>query len=185
MLPQCNKAMKMGNTLPKSSASPWVIRFAPLVGAGGTVLDVAAGGGRHTHLFLQRGHQVVAVDRNLDPQALRGAQCIVADLEDGSPWPLGARQFAGIVVTNYLWRALFPAILGALAPGGVLIYETFADGNAAYGSPRNPDFLLQRGELLDHCRGLTIVAYEDGDNGRAVIQRICVVKGPGPIRISP
>lgn len=175
----------MGNTLPMSSPSPWVSRFAPLVAPGGAVLDVAAGGGRHTRLFLERGHTVTAVDRSLDPGALAGAQTIVADLEDGSPWPLEGRQFAGIVVTNYLWRPLFPAILASLAPGGVLLYETFAHGNAAYGSPRNPDFLLNRGELLDHCRSLTVVAFEDGDTGQAVVQRICAVNGPGPFQISP
>ncbi|MBI2240908.1 MAG: class I SAM-dependent methyltransferase [Magnetospirillum gryphiswaldense] len=175
----------MGNTLPMSSPSPWVSRFAPLVEPGGGVLDVAAGGGRHTRLFLERGHAVTAVDRSLDPRALAGAQTVVADLEDGSPWPLGGRQFAGIVVTNYLWRPLFSVLLTALAPGGVLIYETFAHGNAAYGSPRNPDFLLNRGELLDHCRSLTVVAFEDGDTGQAVVQRICAVNGPGPFRISP
>lgn len=185
MVPQCIKAKKMGNTLPKSSASPWVCRFAPLVAAAGAVLDVAAGGGRHTRLFLERGHPVTAIDRSLDPQALGGAECILADLEDGSPWPLAGRQFAGIVVTNYLWRPLFAAIIGALAPGGVLIYETFADGNAAYGSPRNPDFLLKRGELLEICRTLTIVAYEDGDTGQAVVQRICAVKGAGPLALNP
>jgi len=185
MRPQCNKAVNMGNTLPMSSPSPWVCRFAPLVAAGGAVLDLAAGGGRHTHLFLERGHSVTAVDRSIDPQALVGAETIVTDLEDGSPWPVTGRQFAGIVVTNYLWRPLFSDIRAALAPGGVLIYETFADGNATYGSPRNPDFLLKRGELLEHCRSLTVVAYEDGDTGQAVIQRICAVNGPGPLEINP
>lgn len=175
----------MGNTLPMSSPSPWVRRFAPLVPAGGAVLDLAAGGGRHTRLFLERGHGVTAIDRSIDARTLAGAETIVADLEDGSPWPLGGRRFAGVVVTNYLWRPLFPAILAALAPGGVLIYETFADGNAVHGSPRNPDFLLKRGELLERCRSLTVVAYEDGDSGHAVVQRICAVNGPGPCRINP
>jgi len=89
-----------------------------------------------------------------------------------------------VVVTNYLWRPLFPALRAALAEGGVLIYETFADGNAAFGRPRRPDFLLKRGELLELAAGLTIVAYEDGIvEDRAVIQRLCAVNGPGPIKL--
>jgi len=88
-------------------------------------------------------------------------------------------------VTNYLWRPLFPHLLGSLAEGGVLLYETFADGNQAFGRPRNPDHLLARGELLERARGLTVVAYEDGvvDN-RAVIQRICAVKASGALPLS-
>lgn len=162
-------------------ASPWVARFAPLVRPQGAVLDVACGGGRHCQLFLALGHAVTGIDKDIAFTRAEGAELIAADLEDGSLWPLPGRLFDALVVTNYLWRPLFPALLGALADGGVLIYETFAQGNEAFGRPRNPDFLLQRGELLRLAAGLTIVAYEDGVvEDRAVIQRICAVKGPGP-----
>lgn len=163
-------------------ASPWVTRFAPLVRAGGSVLDVACGGGRHCRAFLARGHAVVTgVDRDIAATSAAGADLIAADLEDGSPWPLPGRRFDAVVVTNYLWRPLFPALRDALAEGGVLIYETFALGNEAYGRPRNPDHLLRRGELLALAEGLTVVAFEDGIlTGRGVIQRICAVNGPGP-----
>lgn len=164
--------------LPAPSA--WVQRFAPMVPAGGTVLDLACGGGRHLRLFLARGHPVVAVDRDLsglkdlagDPRL----EAIAADLEDGRPWPLGDRRFAGVVVTKYLHRPLLPAIVAAVAPGGLLIYETFAVGNERFGRPRNPDFLLRPGELLDAVAGqLDVVAYENlevTDPRPAVIQRI-------------
>lgn len=160
--------------------SAWVRRFAPLVPAGGTVLDLACGGGRHLRLFLERGHPVVAVDRDLSGLAdLAGRpdlETIAADLENGRPWPLGDRRFAGIVVTNYLHRPLLPAIVRAVAPGGLLIYETFAAGNERFGHPRNPDFLLRSGELLDAVSGrLEVLAYENlevADPRPAMVQRI-------------
>lgn len=170
--------------MPMDQASPWVARFAPLVRPGGSVLDVACGGGRHCHAFLARGHAVTGIDRDLGGTQAEGAELIAADLENGGPWPLPGRHFDAVVVTNYLWRPLFPALRAALAEGGVLIYETFADGNAAYGRPSRPDFLLKRGELLELAAGLTIVAYEDGiADGRAVVQRICAVNGPGPVKL--
>lgn len=167
-------------------ASAWVARFAPLVRPGGSVLDVACGGGRHCRLFLARGHAVTGIDRDLGATRADGAELLAADLEDGSPWPLAGRRFDAVVVTNYLWRPLLPVLRGALAEGGVLIYETFAHGNAAFGRPRNPDFLLRPGELLDMAAGLTVVAYEHGvvDN-RAVVQRICAADRPGPCPLLP
>ncbi|OAN53203.1 SAM-dependent methyltransferase [Paramagnetospirillum marisnigri] len=162
--------------------SPWITRFASLARPGGAVLDLACGGGRHSRLFLERGHPVTAVDRDVAQAALAvGAERIAADLEDGSPWPLPNRRFAVVVVTNYLWRPLFPALLGSLEEGGLLLYETFALGNEVFGRPRNPDHLLERGELLRLCTGLTVVAFEDGiEAGRKVVQRLCAINGPGP-----
>ena len=166
--------------------SPWVRRFAGLVPDGGLVLDVACGGGRHTHLFLGLGHPVLALDRDLsrlgDLAGTAGLETVEADLEDGSPWPLGGRRFAGIVVTNYLYRPILRALADALAPGGVLIYETFAAGNQRYGKPSNPDHLLRPGELLETVSGrLRVVAYENGiieTPRQAAIQRVCAVRVP-------
>jgi SAM-dependent methyltransferase len=143
----------------------------------GTVLDVASGGGRHSRLFLKRGLQVVAIDR--EPQNIPGARFIQADLEDGSPWPLAGERFEGIVVTNYLHRPLFPTLAESLAPGGVLIYETFMLGNERFGKPSNPDFLLRPGELLETFRDLTVKGFEEGSVGEpkpAMIQRLCAVR---------
>lgn len=172
----------MGTDPFRTDYSPWILRHAPLVPAGGTVLDVACGGGRHSRLFLDRGHRVTAMDRDVAQARLaEGAELVRADLEDGSPWPLAGRSFAAVVVTNYLWRPLFSHLLAALDPGGVLLYETFAAGNEAFGRPANPDHLLRRGELLELARGLSVVAYQDGiEEGRKVVQRIAAVNGPGP-----
>jgi len=162
-----------------------VARFAALIAPGGACLDLACGGGRHAQLLAGRGHPVTAVDRDADAiAALRtvpGVEAIAADLE-GGPWPLPGRRFAAVVVANYLHRPLFPAILDAVAADGILIYETFAAGNERFGRPRNPDFLLRPGELLDIARGrLTVVAYEHGVTVQpAVVQRLCAINGPGP-----
>jgi SAM-dependent methyltransferase len=132
--------------------SSWVQRFAPLV-PGGEVLDLACGTGRHARHMVTLGHSVVAVDQNADSLAAAAGDGIVTsqiDLEaDGAVWPFGPGRFAGILVTNYLHRPLIADMLGSLAPNGVLIYETFADGNAEFGKPSNPAFLLAAGELLD------------------------------------
>lgn len=165
--------------------NPWILRFAPLVPAGAAVLDLASGGGRHGRLFLERGAKVTFVDRDVSLLAdLSGAAEIVpVDLESGSPWPLGGRAFAAVVVVNYLFRPLMPLLLGAVAPGGVLLYETFAQGNERFGRPRNPDFLLRPGELLTAVAGaLQVVAYESGiEEGNRVIQRICAVRSADPM----
>ena len=156
------------------------MRFAPLVIAGGAVLDLACGGGRHGLLFLGRGHPVCFLDRNIDGigdlKTELKAELIAADIETG-PWPLAGRGFEAIVVTNYLWRPLTAQLLAALRPGGVLIYETFMRGNERFGKPSNPDFLLKPHELLDWCSsGFDIRAFEQGEEGNAVRQRICAVK---------
>ena len=150
-------------------------RWAPLIASDGRVLDVACGSGRHLRWLAAQGFEVTGVDRDAAALApLQGiGRVIVADIE-GGPWPLAGETYDAVVVTNYLWRPLWPALRAALAPGGVLIYETFAAGNAAYGKPSNPDFLLQPGELLEACQGLHVVAFEDGflDTPPRCVQRI-------------
>ena len=170
------------------AVSPWVARWAHLVAPGASVLDVACGMGRHAVYFAEKNHPVTLIDRAqeaLDSAAARlpsTAQPIMADIENG-PWPLAdgagqVQQFGCVVVTNYLWRALLPTIVASVAPGGVLIYETFAHGHAAVGKPSRPDFLLQPGELLRACAGLRIVAYEDGFLAQPAryVQRIAAVR---------
>lgn len=176
--------------VPTGRVSAWVRRWSPLVASGASVLDVASGAGRHVRWFTERGHSVTAVDRDavvLEP--LRAvAKVVVADIESG-PWPLPGERFGAVVVTNYLWRPLWPTLLASLAEGGVLIYETFSVGQASIGKPSNPDFLLAPGELLTLANGLRVVAYEDGfddatDGGDGshpaarFVQRIVAVREP-------
>jgi SAM-dependent methyltransferase len=159
--------------------SPWVQRWAHLVPVGGSVLDVACGSGRHVRFFADRGCRVTGVDR--DAQALASlaglAETVVSDIENG-PWPFSGRQFDAVIVTHYLWRPLLPAIIDAVAPDGVLIYETFAAGNESVGKPSNPHFLLQPGELLRAADGLRVLAYEDGflPEPDRFVQRIAAVR---------
>ena len=160
--------------------SPWVTRFAGEIAFGGNVLDLACGSGRHSLHLLRLNHSVTACDINISALAgleeKPGLEIIAADLENGL-WPFSDRLFTGIVVTNYLHRPLFPDILAALAPGGLLIYETFATGNEKFGRPRNPDHLLERGELISGILdGLEILAYEDitiSTPHPACVQRVC------------
>jgi SAM-dependent methyltransferase len=165
--------------------SPWVQRWSDLVLPGGAVLDVACGFGRHMRWFASRGHPVTGVDRAQDAvdvvKSLGEAVC--ADIENG-PWPFAERTFGGVVVTNYLWRTLLPTIVQSVAPGGALIYETFAAGNETVGKPSRPDFLLQPGELLAACTGMRVIAYEDGFLGapERFVQRIAAVR---PVAAEP
>lgn len=167
------------------SASDWVARWSALAVPGSQVLDVACGTGRHMRWFAQRGHVVTGIDRSTDAleSAANFGRVIKADLE-AQPWPLiqlGEPQaFDVLVVTNYLWRPLWPALLASVAPGGLLIYETFALGNAQFGKPSRSDFLLRPGELLEVCRDLHIVAYENGYLAQPsrLVQRIAALR-PG------
>lgn len=175
--------------------SPWVLRWAPLIRPGGAVLDVAAGHGRHARALAERGHPVTAAD--LDVTGLEDlkasgfaapVEVVAADLEGGG-WPFVDRVFAAIVVANYLHRPHFPHLVASLAPGGVLIFETFGKGNEVFGRPRNPDFLLAPGELLEaFSPHLQIVAYEHGSEQQprpAVRQRLCAIKSDTPAALYP
>lgn len=166
-----------GNEAP----SPWVQRWTHLIAPGGSVLDVACGHGRHMRWLAAAGHSVTGVDRS--PEAIASVEtlgrAVQADIENGA-WPFDGERFDAVVVTNYLWRPLMTTLLDSVAPGGVLIYETFAAGNESVGKPSRPDFLLQPGELLRICEHMRVVAFEDGfcDQPARFIQRIVAVRKP-------
>ena len=171
-----------------SAASPWLLRWAHLIPTGGKVLDVAAGSGRHARWLAAHGFAVTAIDR--DAAAMQSladcAHTIVTDIE-GGPWPLDGATFDLVLVTNYLYRPLFPSLVAAVGAAGVLIYETFAAGNESVGRPARPEFLLAPGELLGAVPGLRIVAYEDGflDDPQRFVQRLAAVRelpGAAPVR---
>ena len=179
-----DRANARADGMPHSSTapSPWVERFLPLIKPGGLVLDLAAGNGRHVRVLRHRGFAVCAVDHDITRLlAFAGNNCEVRqiNLETDDGWQLGD-DYDGIIVSNYLHRPLLPAIARALAPGGVLIYETFMRGNERFG-PRNPDFLLRPGELLEAFAALSVVAFEQGEVSvprTAMIQRLAAVLGP-------
>ncbi len=167
------------------SPSDWITRWSHLVPHGAHVLDVACGSGRHLKWFADREHPVTGIDRDLSgTQHLSAvATLVLADIENQA-WPLlqdgVPQQFDAVVVTNYLWRPLLPTLVASLAPGGVLLYETFAIGNETLGRPSRQDFLLKPGELLEVCRDLHTVAYENGllQNPPRCVQRIAAVRLP-------
>ena len=164
-----------------TAPSDWVRRWARLIRARARVLDVACGQGRHARYLSALGCEVLGVDRDPSAQSalqdVPGVSVLIADIEAG-PWPFEAASFDAVIVANYLHRPLFPRLIAALRPQGVLIYETFAAGNERYGRPSNPDFLLQPNELLERSKPLCVVAFEQGRVDRpkpAAIQRICAI----------
>ena len=178
-------------TTPDHTQAPsdWVRRWGHLIPdrpGSARVLDLACGYGRHSRWLMRQGHQVTALDRDAEALASLAelapwVRTLRADLENG-PWPLAGREFEAVVVTHYLWRPLWPDLLASLAPGGLLIYETFAHGQASVGRPARADFLLQPGELLRLCADLRVIGFEDGflpDPARYV-QRIAAVREPAP-----
>ncbi len=159
--------------------SDWIQRWSHLAPAGGSVLDVACGAGRHLRWMHGRGHVVTGIDRSQEALAPLAtfAETVCADIE-GGPWPLPGRRFDAVIVTNYLWRPLLPTLTASVAPGGVLLYETFAAGNETVGRPARAEFLLAPGELLRACEGLRIVAFEDGwlPSPERFVQRVAAVR---------
>ena len=143
--------------------SLWIQKWAHLLPPGGHVLDVACGQGRHMQWLAAQGLRMTGVDRQPEAIARVAAwgEAVLADIENG-PWPFPQQTFDAVVVTHYLWRPLWPQLLASLAPGGLLIYETFALGQETIGKPSRPDFLLRPGELLSLCETLRVIAYEDG-----------------------
>jgi len=177
-------------TPPDRGPSDWVVRWSALLSPRSSVLDLACGSGRHVRWLAQRGHRVTAVDRDATAIAPLGAlaRVLVADLE-ADAWPLAGERFDAVVVTNYLWRPLLPALLAAVAPGGLLVYETFSEDQAALGRPRRPEFLLRHGELLELVRppeSWRVIAFEDGrlpadgDRPERAVQRIAARRSPFP-----
>ena len=166
------------------STSPWVRRFAPLIPNKGVVLDLACGSGRHSEFLAGLGYSVLAVDQDTAAveslnNLLISPKCLNLEQED---WLLSGEEFSAIVVTNYLYRPHLDALPGMLEEDGVLIYETFSQGNGDFGKPSNPNFLLNPGELLAFAarHGLLVVAYEDiyvDQPKPAMVQRLCAVKG--------
>ncbi|MDA7415707.1 class I SAM-dependent methyltransferase [Xenophilus arseniciresistens] len=173
---------------PLHPPSDWLLRWAHLIRPGGRVLDVACGPGRHMYWLHAQGFQLCGVDRDpaalasLAPLAQAGAQVLAADIENGL-WPLAGQQFDAVLVTNYLWRARIAEIADCVAPGGLLIYETFAQGQESVGRPARAEFLLAPGELLQSAASarLRVIAYEDGfvdTPAPRFVQRMVAARAP-------
>ena len=180
------------------SISPWVARWSHLVTPESRVLDVACGAGRHTLHFLKQNCHVTGIDiaqsaldliaNELTPESSERCRLICADIENQA-WPLPDEQFDALIVTNYLWRPLMPRLLESLRPGAILIYETFSAGNETVGKPSRPDFLLQKGELLEFAQTgqLCVVAYEEGflPQPQRFVQRLVAVAPSAPPNAHP
>jgi len=163
----------------------WFVRHAALVQAGSTLLDVAAGRGRHARFFSARGVAVTAVDRDRDAlAALRGVAGVTIEVRDleANAWPYPPESFDGVLVSNYLWRPALPSLLATVRPSGLLLYETFMIGQARYGRPSRTEFLLAVNELVERCLpAFEIIAFEQGDDGSAVKQRLIARRHERPV----
>jgi len=157
-------------------ASDWILRFAARLPAGAEVLDLACGYGRHARALAAQGCRVDALDRDpqsaLALQGVTGVQFRCVDLE-GADWPIERERYDAVIVTRYLYRPRLVQLAQALRDGGMLLYETFAQGNGQFGRPSNPDYLLEPFELARTFAPLLhVLAFEDG-----------VVQGPRPARL--
>jgi len=149
---------------PVAGPSPWLLAHARLAPRGARTLDVACGRGRHALFLAGAGFPVRAVDRDPGQVARLGAlarrlhlplDALVVDLESGSA-DLGASEWELVLVFNHLHRPLFPAVVRALKPGGVLLCET-------------NDHLLEPGELPRLVAPLEVVRQREGEiDGRAI-----------------
>ena len=158
----------------QQTPSAWFVRYATLIMPSANVLDVACGQGRHARFFAERGARVIAVDRDVTAlQSLAATPGAIAETRDleADAWPYAPLSFNAVIVCNYLWRPTLPPLLATIKPGGVLLYETFMDGNEQYGKPSRPDFLLRSNELLTLTQdAFRVVAFEEGDERDATGQ---------------
>jgi SAM-dependent methyltransferase len=170
-------------TVSEARLCSWVVDSAQYFPATGRALDVACGRGRHALWLASHGYDTLAVDRNrvaLDALAAEAErlrlpiQTHVHDLETGDV-SLGQELFDVVIVVRYLHRPLFPSLVSALRPGGVLVYETFTTAHTPCRKPSNPAFLLQPGELPGLVAPLTLLAVRegcfDGDHIASVVAR--------------
>jgi len=168
-----------------NAPAAWLVQHSELLPRTGSALDVACGRGRHALWLAERGLTTLALDRDAD--AVRELNDLardrrlplsaeVRDLE-GHPRPFLGASFDVIVVVHYLHRPLFPALVAALAPRGVLVYETFTRAQAARGKPTNPDFLLEPGELLELVRPLDVLVSREGDYDGRMIASVIARRG--------
>lgn len=164
----------------------WLTAHRHLLPESGDALDVACGRGRNALWLAAQGFAVRAIDRDADAVAVVNAEArrrgvgLVAevhDLETGDPG-LPSAAFDVVVATHYLHRPLFPHLVTALRPGGVLVYETFTRAQAVRGKPTNPAFLLEPGELVTLVRPLEILAGREGDFEEKMLASVVAVRLP-------
>jgi len=165
--------------------SSWLVSQEHLLPRAGDALDVACGSGRHALWLAARGLRTYAVDRDeaairaLVDESLRRGLALharVVDLEaDAVQFTPPAYDL--IVVVRYLHRPLVPALIRALRPGGLLVYETFTRAQSARGRPTNPAFLLEPGELLTLVEPLEILSSREGDYDGGMIASVIARRG--------
>jgi tellurite methyltransferase len=145
----------------------------------GLALDVAAGKGRNAIFLAEMGFSVVGID--VSPIALEEARHRAANKSLEIRWQLADLEqvelptaaYNLIVNLNYLQRSLFDQIRRALKPQGHVIFETYLIDQQAIGHPKNPAYLLNHNELLDHFRSFRVLSYREGkymDSGEAAFR---------------
>jgi tellurite methyltransferase len=134
----------------------------------GRALDVACGDGRNALDLARHGWTVDAIDfahaglARLLALARHGGLSVNAVQADLQQFPLPRDRYDVVVNTRYLQRSLFTALKASVRRGGVVVFETFIRDQQQLGHPRNPAFLLERGELAERFGDFEILVYEEG-----------------------
>lgn len=132
----------------------------------GKALDIAAGNCRNAIFLSENGFEVDALDISVVGLTLQctGNPMINQICVDFDNYNLPVERYDLILNIRYLNRRLFPQIIDALTPGGVLIFETFLKTDPpAHTNKHRPEHLIDENELLRVFNPLTIEFYRESE----------------------
>jgi len=156
---------KQGDLLP----DPWLVKIANLLPAAGDCLDIACGRGRNALWLAERGWRVTCIDKSSVGLEAAGREAERRglkihlerqDLEETPVLPVNSCDL--LLQFFYLHRALFPALLEAVRPGGMILLRTFSHAGPFAAGSLSKDFVLEPGELLELCSGWAVLCHEEG-----------------------